>query len=325
MILVTGGAGYIGSHTIKELLRDGREVVALDNLSVGHRELVLCREFVHGDLSNAALLRDTFQRYPIQAVIHFAAHTSVPESVENPAKYYQNNVVCGLTLLDAMVAAGVKTIVFSSSAAVYGDPVRVPIPEDHPKEPKNPYGRTKLIFEGVLHDYGVAHGLRHVSLRYFNAAGSDPEGEIGECHDPETHLIPIVLEAAIGKRSQVQIFGTDYETKDGTAIRDYIHVADLARAHVLSLRALEEGRAAPAYNLGTGHGHTVREVVEACRKASGREIRAVEAPRRAGDPAALVADPSRAKGDLGWEPQFASLDLIVDTAWDWMKAWRGIA
>lgn len=323
MILVTGGAGYIGSHTIKELLRDGREVVALDNLSVGHRELVLCREFVQADLSDVDALQRTFRRYPIEAVIHFAAHTSVPESVENPAKYYYNNVGCGLALLDAMVETGVKTIVFSSSAAVYGDPVRVPIPEDHPTEPKNPYGRTKLVFEGILHDYGVAHGLRHVSLRYFNAAGSDPEGQIGECHDPETHLIPIVLEAAIGKRSQVQIFGTDYDTPDGTAVRDYIHVTDLARAHVLALRALEEGRAAPAYNLGTGRGHTVREVVEACRKSSRRAIRAVEAPRRAGDPAALVADPTRARRDLGWEPQFTTLEPIVETAWRWMQRSRG--
>lgn len=322
MILVTGGAGYIGSHTIKELLRDGREVVALDNLSVGHRELVLCREFVQADLSDVDALQRTFRRYPIEAVIHFAAHTSVPESVENPAKYYYNNVGCGLALLDAMVETGVKTIVFSSSAAVYGDPVRVPIPEDHPTEPKNPYGRTKLVFEGILHDYGVAHGLRHVSLRYFNAAGSDPEGQIGECHDPETHLIPIVLEAAIGKRSQVQIFGTDYDTPDGTAVRDYIHVTDLARAHVLALRALEEGRAAPAYNLGTGRGHTVREVVEACRKSSRRAIRAVEAPRRAGDPAALVADPTRARRDLGWEPQFTTLEPIVETAWRWMTRSR---
>jgi UDP-glucose 4-epimerase len=319
MILVTGGAGYIGSHTIKELLRDGREAVALDNLSVGRRELVLCEEFVEGDLSDAGLLRRTFRRYPIEAVVHFAAHTSVPESVANPAKYYYNNVGCGLALLDAMVEAGVKTIVFSSSAAVYGDPVQVPIPEDHPTEPKNPYGRTKLIFEGVLHDYGVAHGLRHVSLRYFNAAGSDPDGEIGECHDPETHVIPIVLEAAIGKRPHVEIFGADYETKDGTAVRDYIHVSDLAQAHVLALRALEAGKASPAYNLGTGRGYTVREVITACRRASGREIRAVEAPRRAGDPAALVADPSRAKVELGWEPRFTTLDPIVETAWRWMQ------
>lgn len=318
MILITGGAGYIGSHTIKELLRDGREVVALDNLSAGHRELVLCEEFVEGDLADAALLRRTLRRYPIQAVIHFAAHTSVPESVANPAKYYWNNVVCGLTLLGAMVEAGVQAIVFSSSAAVYGDPVRVPIPEDHPTKPKNPYGRTKFIFEGVLRDYGVAHGLRHVSLRYFNAAGSDPEGEIGECHDPETHLIPIVLEVAVGKRREVQIFGTDYETKDGTAVRDYIHVTDLARAHVLALRALEEGCPAPAYNLGTGRGYTVREVVETCRRVTGREIPAVDAPRRAGDPAALVADPSRAVRDLGWEPQFTALNPIVETAWRWI-------
>ncbi|HEU68999.1 MAG TPA: UDP-glucose 4-epimerase GalE, partial [Candidatus Acetothermia bacterium] len=241
MILVTGGAGYIGSHTLKELLRDGREVVALDNLSAGHRELVLCEEFVEGDLADAALLRKTFRRYPIQAVIHFAAHTSVPESVANPAKYYRNNVVAGLTLLEAIVEAGVKAIVFSSSAAVYGNPRKIPIPEDHPQDPTNPYGRTKLIFEGILKDYGAAHGLRHVSLRYFNAAGSDPEGEIGEVHDPETHLIPIVLEVAAGRRREVRIFGTDYDTPDGTAIRDYIHVSDLARAHVLALRALEEG------------------------------------------------------------------------------------
>ncbi len=318
MILVTGGAGYIGSHTIKELLRAGREVVALDNLSAGHRELVLCREFVHGDLGDRELLRETFRRYPIEAVIHFAAHTSVPESVAQPGKYYWNNVVCTLNLLEAMVEAGVGRIVFSSSAAVYGNPRRIPIPEDHPQEPTNPYGRTKLVVEGILRDYGVAHGLRHVSLRYFNAAGSDPEGEIGEVHDPETHLIPIVLEAALGRRKELQIFGTDYDTPDGTAIRDYIHVTDLARAHVAALRALEAGRAGEAYNLGTGRGYTVREVVECCRRVTGREIRAVAAPRRPGDPAALVADPSRAVRELGWEPRFAALEPIVETAWRWM-------
>ncbi len=318
MILVTGGAGYIGSHTIKELLRDGREVVALDNLSAGHRELVLCEEFVEGDLADLGLLRKTFRRYPIEAVIHFAAYTAVGESVADPQKYYANNVAAGLNLLRAMLEAGVKRIVFSSSAAVYGDPVRVPIPEDHPKDPKNPYGRTKLVFEGALRDYGAAYGLRHVSLRYFNAAGSDPEGEIGELHDPETHLIPIVLEAAAGRRPHLEIYGTDYPTKDGTAIRDYIHVTDLARAHVLALRALEEGRAAEAYNLGTGQGYTVREVVEVCRRVTGREIPVLAGPRRAGDPAALVADPSRAKRDLGWDPQFTALDPIVETAWRWM-------
>jgi len=318
MILVTGGAGYIGSHTIKELLRDGREVVALDNLSAGHRELVLCEEFVEGDLADLGLLRETFRRYPIQAVIHFAAYTAVGESVADPQKYYANNVAAGLNLLRAMLEAGVKAIVFSSSAAVYGDPVRVPIPEDHPKDPKNPYGRTKLVFEGVLRDYGSAYGLRHVSLRYFNAAGSDPEGEIGELHDPETHLIPIVLEAAAGLRPYLEIYGTDYPTKDGTPVRDYIHVTDLARAHVVALRALEEGRAAEAYNLGTGQGYTVREVVEVCRRVTGREIPVVAGPRRAGDPAALVADPSRANRDLGWEPRFTTLEPIVETAWRWM-------
>ncbi|MCX7750023.1 MAG: UDP-glucose 4-epimerase GalE [Candidatus Bipolaricaulota bacterium] len=317
MILVTGGAGYIGSHTVKELLRDGRDVVALDNLSAGHRELVLCREFVHGDLGDRKLLRETFRRYPIEAVIHFAAHTSVPESVANPGKYYWNNVVCTLNLLDAMVEAGVGRIVFSSSAAVYGNPQKIPIPEDHPKEPTNPYGRTKLVVEGILRDYGIAHGLRHVSLRYFNAAGSDPDGEIGEVHDPETHLIPIVLEVALGKRSELQIYGTDYDTPDGTAIRDYIHVTDLARAHVLALRALEEGRVAEVYNLGTGRGYTVREVVDCCRRGTGREIRAVAAPRRPGDPPALVADPTRAQRDLGWEPRFTTLEPIVKTAWAW--------
>lgn len=318
MILVTGGAGYIGSHTIKELLRDGREVVALDNLSTGRRELVLCREFVHGDLADRAVLADTFRRYPIEAVIHFAAFTSVPESVSNPGKYYWNNVVCTLNLLEAMVEAGVKRIVFSSSAAVYGNPRQVPIPEDHPKDPTNPYGRTKLVVEGLLRDYGLAHGIQHVSLRYFNAAGSDPEGEIGEVHDPETHLIPIVLEVALGKRRELQVFGTDYDTPDGTAIRDYIHVTDLARAHVLALRALEVGRAGEAYNLGTGRGYTVREVVECCRRVTGREIRAVDAPRRAGDPAVLVADPSRAMRDLGWVPAVTALEPIVETAWRWM-------
>lgn len=322
MILVTGGAGYIGSHTIKELLRDGREVVALDNLSAGHRELVLCEEFVKGDLADLSLLRETVRRYPIRAVVHFAAHTAVGESVQDPQKYYQNNVISGLKLLRAMVEAGVKTIVFSSSAAVYGDPVRVPIPEIHPKEPKNPYGRTKLMFEGILADYGAAYGLRHVSLRYFNAAGSDPDGEIGECHDPETHLIPIVLEAAAGKRPHVEIFGTDYDTPDGTAVRDYIHVTDLARAHVLALKALEGGKAAPAYNLGIGRGYTVREVVEVCREVTGREIRTVEGPRRAGDPAVLVADPTRAKQDLGWEPKFTMLEPIAETAWTWMCSSR---
>ncbi|MCR4392082.1 MAG: UDP-glucose 4-epimerase GalE [Candidatus Acetothermia bacterium] len=322
MILVTGGAGYIGSHTVKELLRRGYPVVVLDNLSTGHRELVLCEQFIQGDLADSCLVERTFARHPICAVIHFAAHTSVPESVADPQKYYRNNVAGTLNLLQAMLAHGVKAIIFSSSAAVYGDPVALPIPEDHPTQPKNPYGRTKLVVEEILADYARAYGLRYIALRYFNAAGSDPEGEIGELHDPETHLIPIVLEAAAGKRPHLEIYGTDYPTKDGTAVRDYIHVSDLARAHVLALERMMEGGAGGAYNLGIGRGYTVREVVETCRRVTGRKIPAVEAPRRPGDPAALVADPSRARRELGWEPKFTDLEAIVETAWAWMQRAR---
>ena len=223
MILVTGGAGYIGSHTIKQLLKRDYEVVAYDNLSEGYREMVLCDEFVEADLADLNMLRKTFERYPIEAVMHFAASTKVGESVENPQEYYQNNVGNGLNLLQAMLENNVKDLIFSSSAAVYGDPIKIPIPEDHPKQPKNPYGWTKWIFEQIIEDYARAYGLRYISLRYFNAAGSDPEGKIGELHNPETHLIPIVLEAALGKLDHIEIFGTDYDTPDGTCIRDYIH------------------------------------------------------------------------------------------------------
>ncbi|MBC7221572.1 UDP-glucose 4-epimerase GalE [Candidatus Bipolaricaulota bacterium] len=319
MILVTGGAGYIGSHTVKELLRAGYEVMVFDNLSTGHRELVLAREFVQGDLLNPQDLARVFSRYQIEAVLHFAAATSVPESVENPEKYYRTNVLGTLNLLSAMVKAGVKHLVFSSSAAVYGDPQKIPIPEDHPKNPKNPYGRTKWMMEQVISDYAQAYGLRFVCLRYFNAAGSDPEGEIGEWHEPETHLIPIVLEVALGKRPYLEIFGTDYETPDGAPVRDYIHVCDLARAHVLALERLLSGEElASAYNLGIGRGYSVREVLEVCRRVTGREIPAREAPRRPGDPAILVADPTRAQKDLGWRPKYTALEPIVETAWSWM-------
>ena len=318
IILVTGGAGYIGSHTIKALLSRGYEVVALDNLSVGHREFVLCEEFVEADLLDREALERVFQKYPIRSVIHFAAKTAVGESVENPEVYYYNNVVGTLNLLSAMRAHGVGEIVFSSSAAVYGDPERIPIPEDHPKRPKSPYGRTKLMMEEILADYSRAYGIKYVALRYFNAAGSDPEGVIGEWHDPETHLIPIVLEAALGVRDHVEIFGTDYPTPDGTCIRDFIHVVDLAEAHVLALERLREGRAGPAYNLGTGVGHSVREVIEVCKRVTGRDFRVVEGPRRPGDPPALVADPTKAKQELGWEPRFTELEEIIATAWEWM-------
>ncbi len=323
MILVTGGAGYIGSHTVKELLKAGQEVVVFDNLSRGHRELLLCSEFVHGDLLDPGALERAFRRYPIRAVVHLAALTSVPESVAEPDKYYRNNVVGTLNLLDAMRRHGVDLLIFSSSAAVYGDPERIPIPEDHPQRPKNPYGRTKLMMEEILADYGRAYGLRHVSLRYFNAAGSDPEGEIGEWHEPENHLIPIVLEVALGRRPYLPIFGDDYETPDGTAVRDYVHVTDLARAHVMALEALLAGRPlAAAYNLGLGRGYTVRQVWQICQAVTGREIPIRVEPRRAGDPAILVADPQKAQQDLGWRPQFDELRPIVATAWAWMNSPR---
>lgn len=319
MILVTGGAGYIGSHTVKELLRAGHDVVVFDNLSTGHRELVLARHFFQGDLLNPQDLERVFSQYKIDAVLHFAAATSVPESVENPEKYYRVNVLGTLNLLSAMVKAGVKYLVFSSSAAVYGDPQKIPIPEDHPKNPKNPYGRTKWMMEQAIYDYAEACGLKAVCLRYFNAAGSDPEGEIGEWHSPETHLIPIVLEVALGKRPYLEIFGTDYETADGTPVRDYIHVCDLAKAHVLALHQLLSGRSLSfAYNLGIGRGYSVKEVLEVCRRVTGREIPAKAAPRRPGDPAILVADPTRAQNNLGWQPRYTTLEPIVETAWNWI-------
>ncbi len=318
MILVTGGAGYIGSHTVKELLRAGYEVVVMDDLRSGHRELVLTEHFVEADIRDRKALHEIFRRYPISAVMHFAALTSVPESVADPASYYAVNLIGSLNLLEAMRAFGVKRIVFSSSAAVYGDPVRIPIPEDHPTRPKSPYGRSKLMVEEILADYARAYGLGYISLRYFNAAGSDPEGTIGEWHVPEQHLIPIVLEAALGKRPYVEIFGTNYETPDGTGVRDYIHVTDLAWAHVLALRHLEAGGKSGAYNLGIGRGYSVREVIETCGKVTGREIPVREAPRRPGDPALLVADPTRAQQELGWQPRYTTLPPMVETAWAWM-------
>ena len=318
MILVTGGAGYIGSHTVKELLRAGYEVVVLDDLSAGHREFVLTPHFVQGDIRDRALLDRVFRRYPITAVMHFAALTSVPESVENPARYYEVNLLGTWNVLEAMRAHGVKLFVFSSSAAVYGDPQKIPIPEDHPAQPKSPYGRTKRMVEEILADYEKAYAFRYVSLRYFNAAGSDPEGEIGEWHEPERHLIPIVLEVALGKRPYLEIFGTDYETPDGTGVRDYIHVTDLAQAHVRALQHLEAGGESRVYNLGIGRGYSVREVVEVCRRVTGRDIPVREGPRRPGDPAVLVADPSRALRELGWQPRFTELAPMVETAWRWM-------
>jgi len=320
MILVTGGAGYVGSHCVKELLRQNREVVIFDNLDQGVREAVLSERFVEGDLLRREDLECVFDQYEIDAVMHFAALASVGDSMRNPQRYYENNVVGTLNLLGAMHEHGVKLLIFSSSAAVYGDPDLVPIPEDHRKLPKNPYGRTKWMMEEAMADYAQGYDLRYIALRYFNAAGCDPEGNLGENHDPEEHLIPIVLDVVLGRRETVTIFGTDYDTPDGTCVRDYVHVSDLANAHVLALDALTAGGKSTAYNLGIGNGYSVREVIDSCRRATGRDIAVEEGSRRPGDPAVLVADPTRAIRELGWKPQFTDLDEIMTTAWRQRKS-----
>jgi len=307
----------VGSHCVKELLQHGYDVVVLDNLSEGYREAVFAENFLQADLLDLLALNRVFEEYSIDVVMHFAAFASVGDSVKDPQKYYNNNVTGTLNLLRTMLKHDVKEIVFSSSAAVYGDPDVIPIPEDHPKRPKSPYGRTKWMIEQVLEDYAHAYGLRSISLRYFNAAGCDPEGELGENHHPETHLIPIVLDAALGRRECITIFGTDYDTPDGTCIRDYIHVKDLAEAHILALEALKKGCASSAYNLGIGRGYSVREVIDVCRQVTGQEIKAVEGERRQGDPPQLIADPTCIQKDLGWQPRFTELDEIVSTAWEW--------
>jgi len=320
MILVSGGAGYVGSHCVKELLRQKREVVIFDNLDQGVREAVLSEHFVEGDLLRIEDLQRVFDSYKIDAVMHFAALASVGDSMRNPQRYYENNVVGTLNLLNVMHEHGVKRLIFSSSAAVYGDPDLVPIPEHHTKLPKNPYGRTKWMMEQAMADYSQAYGLRYVALRYFNAAGCDPERQLGENHDPEEHLIPIVLDVALGRRNEISIFGTDYNTPDGTCIRDYVHVSDLAVAHALALDALAAGSESTAYNLGIGRGYSVREVIESCRRVTGVAIQASAGARRPGDPAVLVADPTRAMRELGWKAQFTDLDEIVKTAWQQRKS-----
>ncbi len=316
-VLVTGGAGYIGSHAAKALAKAGHEPLVLDNLSSGHRWAVKWGRLFDWDLADAAKLSQLLEKEQVEAVLHFAASLLVGESVQKPRKYYWNNVVNTLHLLDAMLEAGVKRIVFSSSAATYGDPQKLPIPEDHPKEPVNPYGETKLAMERALQWYGNAYGLKWVALRYFNAAGADPEGELGESHDPEAHLIPLTLLAALGQRSHVEIYGTDYPTPDGTAVRDYIHVTDLADAHVRALDYLANGGKSRALNLGTGHGYSVREVINAVGKLSSLSVPFREGPRRAGDPPVLVADARHAGTALGWKPQHSELETIIRDAWNW--------
>jgi UDP-arabinose 4-epimerase len=316
-ILVTGGAGYVGSHACKALARAGYRPVAYDSLIHGHREAVRWGPLVEADLADAGRLADALKRFDVAAVLHFAAFAYVGESVERPGLYFRNNVANSLTLLEAMRTSAVRRIVFSSTCATYGVPDRVPIPESAPQRPVNPYGESKVMVERMLHWYGAAHGFTHAALRYFNAAGADPDGEIGEDHQPETHLIPLVLQAAMGRRPQIDVLGTDYPTPDGTAIRDYIHVEDLAEAHVKALQLLLKGGLSITVNLGTGIGHSVREVIAAAERVTGRRVPRREAPRRPGDPPVLVADPSRAGELLGWRPKFSDLDTILKTAWAW--------
>jgi UDP-glucose 4-epimerase len=318
MILVTGGAGYIGSHTLLSLVEAGHEPVTLDNLYYGHRQAVLEGHFVQADLADETALSRLFETFPIEAVIHFAAFCYVGESMEAPEKYFNNNLVNGLNLLNTMLKSGVDKIIFSSSCAVYGDPSEIPIPETHAKNPINPYGLTKHFFEEILSTYEAAHGIKHVSLRYFNAAGADPQARIGESHDPETHLIPLVLHTALGRRSEIQIFGTDYPTSDGTCIRDYIHVCDLAEAHVSALSYLLSGGQSISLNLGTGEGHSVREVFEHCQQVCQLTIPYRDVGPRPGDPPELVASGERAREILNWSPQY-TLAEIVTTAWNWHR------
>ena len=315
-VLVTGGAGYIGSHTCKALSAAGITPVTYDNFSTGHRWAVRWGPLVAGDLRDATLLRATLRKHQIGAVFHFAANSQVGESVRNPRKYYTNNLVNSIALLDAMLDAGVKRIVFSSTCATYGDPLSQLLDESHPQSPINPYGETKLAIERAIHWYGKAYGLEWVALRYFNAAGADQDGEIGEYHKPETHLIPLVLEAALDAARPIRIYGTDYPTPDGTAIRDYIHVADLADAHVRALGSLANEGASRAYNLGTGQGHSVREVIAAVERVTDRAVAAIEVDRRPGDPPCLTAAAGLAALHLNWKTR-KSLDDIVESAWRW--------
>ncbi|MEK8130686.1 UDP-glucose 4-epimerase GalE [Paenibacillus filicis] len=319
-VLVTGGAGYIGSHTVAELLERGEEVVIVDSLQQGHREAVLGGKLYVGDLRDKAFLGKVFEENDIDAVIHFAASSLVGESMKDPGKYYHNNVYGTLCLLEVMNEHQVKRIVFSSTAATYGEPEQVPILETDRTLPTNAYGETKLAMENMMKWFDTAHGIQYISLRYFNAAGAHEGGRIGEDHDPETHLIPIILQVALGKRAHISVFGDDYATPDGTCIRDYIHVTDLADAHIRAVGKLREGGASRVYNLGNGKGFSVNEVIEIARRVTGHPIPAVIEPRRAGDPASLVASSERARTELGWAPQRDSLERIIASAWAWHQA-----
>lgn len=316
-LLVAGGAGYIGSHMVRMLNTLGHAVVTFDDLSAGFRDAVLGGEFVQGSLHDKAALGALFGSHQFDAVVHFAGSIAVGESVRDPAKYYQNNLTGTLNLLDAMRAHGANKMVFSSTAAIFGVPQYIPIDEQHQQLPINPYGMTKWITERVLRDYDAAYGIRSVALRYFNAAGASPDAALGERHDPETHLIPLALCAAKGELTELTVFGTDYDTPDGTCIRDYIHIVDLCNAHVLALQHLTSGGESRAYNLGNGQGYSVKEVIQVAERVSGKKVPVQYGPRRAGDPPRLVADASKIRKDWSWTPRFADLEIIVKHAWQW--------
>jgi UDP-glucose 4-epimerase len=318
-ILVTGGAGYIGSHVVKALGEKGYEVLVVDNLSKGHREAVLYGKLVVADLEDKETLDAIFREFKPDAVMHFAAFIEVAESVREPLRYYRNNTINTINLLEVMLKNNVNRFIFSSTAAVYGNPEKVPIPETESIKPINPYGQSKAFVERILQDFDRSYGLKYVSLRYFNAAGADPEGRIGESHNPETHLIPLILKTAKGERESIKIFGTDYPTPDGTCIRDYIHVDDLAEAHILALEYLPGGGNNEVFNCGYGCGFSVREVIDMAKKVTGMDFKVEETERRPGDPAILVADSSKIKNVLGWKPEFDDLEYIIRTAWNWER------
>lgn len=315
-ILVVGGAGYIGSHMVKRLLEDGFDVVIIDNFSTGRRRLVTGGILVRGDLGDSELLDRVFSEHQFAAVMHFAAFSLVGESVKEPLKYYRNNIAKTVELIEAMIRNSVMRFIFSSTAAVYGEPQTIPIDEDHPCQPTNPYGESKLCVEHILSDCDAAEGLKYICLRYFNASGADASGCIGEMHDPESHLIPLVLKSAL-TQTPINVFGTDYDTPDGTCLRDYVHVTDLVDAHMLALNALLNGASSTVYNLGNSIGYSVRQVIELALRVTGKHISVIDCPRRSGDPAVLVANADRIKQSLGWRPKYEELETIIETAWNW--------
>ncbi len=318
--MVVGGAGYIGSHMCKYLANSGYNPIVFDNFVYGHRQAIKWGPFIEGSIGDLKLLRHVFLEYQIAAVMHFAAFCYVGESVADPAKYYRNNVANTINLLEVMVEKSIPNFMFSSSCSIYGEPIEIPITEQHPQNPISPYGRSKLMVERILEDFKSAYGLDYISLRYFNAAGADPDGELGEDHKPETHLIPLVLQVAFGQRDSINIFGDDYSTRDGTCIRDYIHINDLAQAHLLALERLLNGQSGGSYNLGNGDGNSVREVIEVARIVTGNPIPLKVVERRPGDPGTLIGSCQKAINDLGWNPRFSDLRTIIETAWRWHKS-----